>query len=158
MGAPVVSLVSSEAAAAVAAAAVPEQPFSSVVAGGELAAILAPEPEPSLDAERLVVYRVALELQALCATLVPPLQRVLHDQMERASLSIVLTIAEGAGRRSRRDKRRFYSMARGSSMEVAAAIDVLRVRHLAPEGACRSARSLALRVTQMLTKLDRALA
>ena len=55
--------------------------------------------------------------------------------MERASLSVVLTIAEGAGRRSRKDKRRFYAMARGSSMEVAAAIDVLRIRRLAPEGA-----------------------
>jgi four helix bundle protein len=125
---------------------------------GMAEAVSASEPAPALDAEKLVVYAVALELQALCATLVPAAQRVLHDQMERASLSIVLTIAEGAGRRSRKDKRRFYAMARGSAMEVAGAIDVLRIRHLAPEGACATARSLALRVVQMLTKLDRALA
>lgn len=116
------------------------------------------DPEPVLDAEKLEVYAVALELQALASTLVPPNHRVLHDQLERASLSIVLNIAEGAGRRSRKDKRRFYAMARGSATESAAAVDVLRVRRLSPEGACRTARSLALRVVQMLTKLDRALA
>lgn len=116
------------------------------------------EPEPALDCERLQVYKIALELHALCATLVPPAQRVLHDQMERASLSTVLLLAEGAGRRSRKDKRRFYAMARGSACECAAAVDVLRHRRLAPEAACASARSLAVRVIQMLTKLDRALA
>jgi len=115
------------------------------------------EPEPILDAEKLVVYQVALELQVLASGLVPPHHRVLHDQLERASLSIVLNIAEGAGRRSRKDKRRLYTIARGSACECAAAVDVLRRRHLAPEGACASARSLALRVVQMLTKLDRAL-
>lgn len=124
-------------------------------APGELSAR---ESEPALDCERLVVYQVALEMHALCATLVPPAQRVLHDQMERASLSTVLLLAEGAGRRSRKDKRRFYAMARGSACECAAAVDVLRHRRLAPEAACASARSLAVRVIQMLTKLDRALA
>jgi four helix bundle protein len=111
-----------------------------------------------LDAERLVVYDVALELQVLSCTLVPANHRVLQDQLERASLSIVCNIAEGAGRRSRKDKRRIYAIARGSAMETAAIIDVLRLRHLAPEAQCRSARSLSLRVVQMLTKLDKALA
>jgi hypothetical protein len=49
-------------------------------------------------------------------------------------------------------------MARGSAAETAAIVDVLRLRRLAPEGQCRSARSLALRVVQLLTKLDKALA
>jgi four helix bundle protein len=114
-------------------------------------------PAVVLDAEKLVVYQVALELQALCATLVPAGHRVLLDQLERASLSVVLCIAEGAGRRSRRDKRRFYAMARGSATETAAAVDVLRVRRLAPESACGNARTMAVRVVQLLTKLMNAL-
>jgi 23S rRNA-intervening sequence protein len=61
---------------------------------------------PRLDAEKLTVYAVALELQVMTPLLVPAHQRVLHDQLERASLSVVLCIAEGAGRHSRRDKRR----------------------------------------------------
>jgi hypothetical protein len=51
-----------------------------------------------------------------------------------------------------------YAIARGSATETAAIVDVLRLRHLAPEGHCRSARSLAVRVVQLLTKLDKALA
>ena len=90
--------------------------------------------------------------------LVPAHQRVLHDQLERASLGIVLTIAEGAGRHSRKDKRRFYSMSRGSAMEVGAIVDVVRLRKLAPDSVCDHARSLALRVIQMLCKLSDALA
>jgi hypothetical protein len=50
-----------------------------------------------------------------------------------------------------------YAIARGSAMETAAIIDVLRLRRLAPEGQCRSARSLSLRVVQLLTKLGKAL-
>jgi four helix bundle protein len=113
---------------------------------------------PTLDAEKLICYDVALELQVLCATLVPRGHRVLEDQLQRASLSVVCNIAEGAGRRSRKDKRRLYTIARGSATETAAIIDVLRLRRLAPEGACRTARFHALRVVQLLTKLDQALA
>lgn len=47
-----------------------------------------------LDAEKLVAYRLALELQVLIGTLLPPQHRVLSDQLERASLSIVLNVAE----------------------------------------------------------------
>jgi four helix bundle protein len=113
--------------------------------------------ESVLDAEKLEVYHLALELHVLAAQLVPVQNRVLRDQLERASLSVVLNLAEGAGRRSVREKRRFYTIARGSATECAAAVDVLRLRRLAPQGACASARSLALRVVQMLTKLDAAL-
>ena len=43
-----------------------------------------------LDAERLDVYRVALEAEAAVTALIPADQRVLRDQLERASLSTVL--------------------------------------------------------------------
>ena len=113
---------------------------------------------PRLDAEKLAVYHVALELQVMTPLIVPAHQRVLHDQLERASLSAVLNIAAGAGRHSRRDKRRHYAIARGSAMETAACIDVVRLRRLAPDAVCDQARSLALRVIQMLSKLSDALA
>ena len=111
-----------------------------------------------LDAEKLDVYRVAVEFQALASTLVPAEQRVLGDQLERASVSVVLNIAEGGGRRSRRDKRHYYAMARGSAAECAAIVDLLRIRGLAPELSCRRGRSLIVRIIQMLTKLQASLA
>jgi len=50
--------------------------------------------EPQLDANKLHCYKVALELHALCCTLVSPLSRITRDQLERASLSVVLNTAE----------------------------------------------------------------
>ena len=82
---------------------------------------------------------------------------MLRDQLRRASLSIVLNIAEGAGRRSRAQKRHFYGIARGSAMESAAIVDVLRVRQLATADECREGRALLVRVVQMLSRLEQSL-
>ena len=106
-----------------------------------------------LDAEKLRVYHVALELQVMANTLVPSIHRVVRDQFERASLSVVLNLAEGCGRVSRRQKRYHYGVARGSATECAALTDVLRLRRLAPAADCFRARSLAARCIQMTTKL-----
>jgi four helix bundle protein len=109
---------------------------------------------PFLEHERLHVYQAALEFHALACTLVPRRGfSALRDQLERASLSAVLCIAEGAGRTSQADKRRFYEMARGSATESAAALDVLRVRGLIDASRYRPARDLVLRVVQMLSRL-----
>ena len=54
-----------------------------------------PDPAPLLDFERLDVYRVALEFQALASSIaLPQGRRELRDQLERAALSIVLNTAE----------------------------------------------------------------
>jgi len=119
---------------------------------------VSPQAPVLLDAEKLDVYRVALEAQAQAAALVPEDRRVIRDQLERASLSVVLNVSEGAGRRSRKDKRRHYAIARGSAMESAAIVDVIARRKLADATACSNVRGLYVRVVQMLTKLDRALA
>jgi len=107
-----------------------------------------------LDAEKLDAYRVALEFQAVAVQLVPKRGCAeLRDQLDRASISIVLNIAEGCGRRSPADKGRFYSMARGSATECAAILDLLGVRGLVADRLHRRARSLLVRVVQMLTRL-----
>jgi four helix bundle protein len=115
------------------------------------------EAEPQLDANRLHVYHVALELHGLCSTLVAQLNRIVRDQLERASLSVVLNIAEAGGRRSRRDKARYYAIARGSATETAALLDVLSLRRLASPAAIRTGRRLAIRIVQMLTRIDQRL-
>lgn len=113
--------------------------------------------EPQLDANRLHVYHVAIDLHTLCATLVASLNRIVRDQLERASLSVVLNIAGAGGRRSRRDKARYYAIARGSATEVGALLDVIERRRLAPPAAIHSGRKLAIRVVQMLTRMDQRL-
>jgi four helix bundle protein len=110
--------------------------------------------EIRLEHETLDVYNVALELHVVACTLLPRQGlRVIRDQLERATLGVVLNVAEGAGRRSAPDKRRFYEMARGSATETAALLDVIRRRSLAPAEACSDARSRVIRVIQMLSRL-----
>jgi four helix bundle protein len=111
-----------------------------------------------LDAAKLHVYQVALELHAQCAVLVAATQRVVRDQLERASLSVVLNTAEAGGRHSRREKSRYYAIARGSATETAALLDVLERRRLGSPAAIRSARRLAVRCVQMLTRVHQRLA
>ncbi|MGC4088813.1 MAG: four helix bundle protein [Polyangiaceae bacterium] len=80
-----------------------------------------------LDHERLDVYDLALEFLVLANRIIEGLPRGrshLSDQFTRASLSIVLNLAEGAGKHSKRDKRRYYVTARGSATESAALLDV----------------------------------
>jgi four helix bundle protein len=113
---------------------------------------------PVPDAHKLAVYHVAVAFQAAAMALLPKGHAVLRDQLERASLSTVLNLAEGAGRRSRRDKGRFYTIARGSAMESLALIDVLIARQITTFDAARTAKDLGIRVIQMLTKLQQAMA
>jgi four helix bundle protein len=108
----------------------------------------------SLDHERLDVYRAALEFLPLALRLIPRQgERNLLDQLERAGQSIVLNVAEGAGRHSRLEKRRFYEIAKGSATECAAILDILRARGLGSLEDHAAARDLVVRITQMLSRL-----
>jgi four helix bundle protein len=80
----------------------------------------------SLDHERLDVYNVALDFLVFANEVIERLPRGrshLCDQLTRASTSIVLNLAEGAGKHSKPDKRRYYLTARASATESAALLD-----------------------------------
>lgn len=57
-----------------------------------------------------------------------PLPRHLKDQLLRASSSIALNLAEGSGKFSKKDQRRFYTIAYGSLQETMAIIQLARVQ------------------------------
>ena len=46
------------------------------------------------------------------------------SQIRRAALSVHLNIAEGASRKSETERKRFYEVARGSVIEIDAALDI----------------------------------
>ena len=73
--------------------------------------------------------------------------------LTRASLSIVNNIAEGAGKFSKGDKRRYYLAAMGSATESAAMLDVCLRRKLTTEEAHRTGKHLLDRIVAMLVKL-----
>jgi four helix bundle protein len=69
------------------------------------------------DHERMEVYRLALGFVRAASAIRSSLaagRGALADQLDRASISIPLNIAEGAGELARREKARFYRMARRS--------------------------------------------
>lgn len=50
----------------------------------------------------------------------------LLDQLKRASASVILNIAEGGGRITQKDRKRFFVIARGSAEECRAVFDILQ--------------------------------
>ena len=93
---------------------------------------------PQFDHERLNVYQKALEFVAFAGPIIDELPNKLaaKDQLDRASTSIVLNLAEGNGKRSHPERCRYFDTARGSGVECAACLDVLVARKkLAPQAA-----------------------
>lgn len=113
-----------------------------------------------LDYEKLDVYQCALQFAAFAFRVVESLPRghaQLADQLRRATVSIPLNIAEGAGKTGDADRRRFNAIARGSAMECGAIIDVLRLQGLLAEieADTDDAKQLLVRLVAMLTKMSR---
>ncbi len=105
---------------------------------------------------RLDAYRVALELAVgvrAIADRIPRGHRSLADQMQRASMSTVLLIAEGANRRGAGEKRHRFSLARGECAECAAAVELAAALGVTPDAEAKQAQLLAGRVAAMLTRL-----
>ena len=113
----------------------------------------------AFDHEKLDVYKLAIEFMARADGIVESLPRgrgYLGDQLQRAALSIVLNIAEGAGKYSPADKGAFYARARGSVTESAAVLDVCVKLELVVEPVVDENKQLLERLSQMLTKLIKA--
>jgi four helix bundle protein len=77
----------------------------------------------------------------------------LRSQLERALVSTVANIAEGAGRATRADRRRHYAIARGSANEAGAALAIAELYVMHPHHA--EMRSRLVRVVQMLNAMLR---
>ena len=109
------------------------------------------------DHEKLDVYRESI---AFCGWVGEFLTEIsakaaAKDQLDRASTSVPLNIAEGNGKFSAKDRARFFEVARGSALECAACLDVLLVRKLASEEQVIPGKERLARIVQMLVGLLR---
>ena len=68
-------------------------------------------------------YDLALNFYRRLPTIKAPAP--IKDQLARAALSIVLNLAEGSGKPTKKDQLRFYAIAFGSVREVQAISDIL---------------------------------
>ena len=82
----------------------------------------------NLSHKKLDVWRASIKLTAIIyeLTLLFPNHELygLTSQLRRASVSIPSNIAEGAARKSAKERRRFYEIARSSLVEVDTQLEI----------------------------------
>lgn len=105
------------------------------------------------------VYALTLDFLAFANGVIEAMPRGkshLADQLTSASTSIVLNLAEGAGKHSKADKRRFYLTARGSATVSAALLDVFLRLRLTGSETHAAGKAMIERIVAMLIKLAQA--
>jgi four helix bundle protein len=112
-------------------------------------------PSDLFDHERLKVYQEALRFVAWVAPIVDELSPKVaaRDQLDRASTSVVLNLAEGNGKRSPLDRCRYFDIARGSGVESAACLDVLVARKKLSSEVANEGKAMLLPIVSMTAGL-----
>jgi len=106
--------------------------------------------------EKLDVYRLAIDYVKFSFGFCEKLKgnnRNARDQLIRASQSIPLNIAEGNGKPTEGERRRFFEIARSSALECSAIQDVLESCGAIHPDENREGKELLDRIVAMLTKL-----
>jgi four helix bundle protein len=75
------------------------------------------------------------------------------QQIDRASLSMLLNTAEGNGKRQGRQRAKFFDDARGSATECAACLDALVAKRICRGEDVEAGKEILVRVVSILTKL-----
>src|SRR5207249_387499 len=107
------------------------------------------------DHEKLDVYREAINFCGWVGDFLAAIsaKAAAKDQLDRASTSVPLNIAEGNGKFSARDRARFLETARGSALECAACLDVLVARKLMNANQIGRAKAQLAGIVRMLIGL-----
>ena len=111
----------------------------------------------SFDHEKLRVYQRAIEFVAWVEELIQALPRrsAVVDHLERSSDSVPLSIAEGNGKFTPADRCKFFDIARGSTLEAAASLDVLVARKRVSGEGVHPGKEMLVDVVSMLVGLIR---
>src|SRR5437588_13037803 len=111
--------------------------------------------ESWFDHEKLEVYREAVAFIAWLSALLDGTLRIgdVKDQLDRASTSIPLNLAEGNGKYAPKDRCRFFDIAHGSALECAAGLDVLVAKSKLTTDQIRPGKENLQRIVRMLMGL-----
>ena len=109
----------------------------------------------SFDHENLDVYQDAIHFVSWVDELLEgiPKSLAVYNQLDRASTSIPLNIAEGNGKYTAADRCRFFDIARGSALESAACLDVLVAKKRIESA--ETGKAILVRIVSMLVGLIR---
>jgi four helix bundle protein len=111
--------------------------------------------ESWFDHENLDDYREAIDFIAWVSSLLEELQRLgdIKDQLDRASISVALNIAEGNGKFALKDRCRFFDTAHGSALECAAGLDILVAKRKLTADRIRPGKERLQKTVRMLMGL-----
>ncbi len=114
---------------------------------------------PRFDHEKLNVYQASLKFVTWATELTTGIQAkaAVKDQLDRASTSVPLNIAEGNGKFAIRDRCRYFDFARGSALECAACLDVLVAKRLTDVMTIASGKEQLFEIVSMLMGLIKSL-
>ena len=104
--------------------------------------------------EKFKAYQQAIKFAEMAIVIIdqiPASHSSLKDQLRRAAFSISLNIAEGTGKTGQADRKRFYSIARGSAMECAAICDIVNLADSRLGGITLEAKQLLQSIVNILT-------
>src|ERR1700736_4468006 len=112
-------------------------------------------PEAWFDHEKLEVYREAIAFVGWLSAVLEEAARVgeVKDQLDRASTSIPLNIAEGNGKYASKHRCFFFDIAHGSALECAAGLDVLVAKAKLTLDQIRPGKERLQRIVRMLIGL-----
>ena len=110
------------------------------------------------DHEKLKVYQASIEFVAWATDILDtvPKSSAAHNQLDRASTSVPLSLAEGNGKHSSADRCRFFDIARGSALECAACLDVLTAKSMIADEVADRGKELLVEIVSMMVGLIRA--
>jgi four helix bundle protein len=110
------------------------------------------------DHDKLNVYQAAIKFVAWSSALLESVPRTIavHNQLDRASTSIPLNIAEGNGKSTSADRCRYFDIARGSALESASCLDVLVAKRVVQLEAVDEGKGILVDIVAMTVGLIRA--
>lgn len=106
--------------------------------------------------ENLDVYRKSIDFIDEVTNLTGGFPRgyyFLTDQLNRASLSIATNIAEGNGRFTKKDRKHFFIIARGSVQECIPLLEIARRKGLIEESVISGCRDQLEVIAKMISGL-----
>ena len=107
------------------------------------------------DHEKLIAYQRGIQFVAWSSPLLEklPAKLAVSDQLDRASTSVPLNIAEGNAKYTAPDRCRYFDTARGSALECAACLDVLVAKGKCTVEEIRSGKELLHETVSLLVGL-----
>lgn len=114
------------------------------------------EKEIYFNHEKLEVYQFSLQFMEWLNPLWNQIRknRNIAEQLDRASISVPLNIAEGNGKSYPKERKRFFEIARASALECASCLDVIIVKNLLNKDSVIEGKEILLSIVKMITKLS----